>query len=165
MYVCAHVVVRVTQLNNNNAHTQSLAQAVCTCNSCTSVDARELVRVRSRPRRTSRTAIIGLRMPNGHREPFRIGEWDYERDCYDSPSPVHTSDSEDTYVQKHRWIVLARRVFRRWRRHVKYKRYQRGIRRRRIYLCRLFFCHPIIPYSWIPNIAEYVGPMGSQDPE
>ena len=165
MYVCAHVVVRVTQLNNNNAHTQSLAQAVCTCNSCTSVDARELMRVRSRPRRTSRTAIIGLRMPNGHREPFRIGEWDYERDCYYSPSPAHTSDSEDTHVQKHRWIVLARRVLRRWRRHVKYKRYQRGIRRRRVYLKRLFFCHPIIPYSMIPTIAEYVGPMGSQDPE
>ena len=40
----------VTQFNNNNnAHTQRLAQAVYTCSSCTSADARELVRVRSRP--------------------------------------------------------------------------------------------------------------------
>ena len=162
MYVCAHVVVRVTQLNNNNAHTQSLAQAVCTCNSCTSVDARELVRVRSRPRRTSRTTIIGLRMPNGHREPFRIGEWDYYHGTYSSPSPVHTSDSEDTYVHKHRWIIVARRVLRRWRRHVAY---ERGIRRRRIWLRRLFFCHPTILPTMIPTIARYVGPIRRQDPE
>ena len=156
-------MVRVTQLNNNNAHTQSLAQAVYTCSSCTSADARELVRVRSRPRRTSRTAIIGLRMPNGHREPFRIGEWDYERDCYCSPSPVHTSDSEDTYVHKHRWIILARRVFRRWRRYV----YKRGMRRRRIWLRRLFFNHHSIHLqpTMISTIARYVGPIRRQDPE
>ena len=50
MYVCARVVMCVTQFNNNNnAHTQRLAQAVYTCSSCTSADARELVRVRSRP--------------------------------------------------------------------------------------------------------------------
>ena len=50
MYVCARVVMCVTQFNNNNnAHTQRPAQAVYTCSSCTSADARELVRVRSRP--------------------------------------------------------------------------------------------------------------------
>ena len=154
-------MVRVTQLNNNNAHTQSLAQAVCTCNSCTSVDARELVRVRSRPRRTSRTTIIGLRMPSGHREPFRIGEWDYYHGTYRQPSPVHTSDSEDTYVNKQRWKVLQRRVRRGWRRHM----YERGIRRRRIWLRRLFFCHPTILPTMIPTIARYVGPIRIQDPE
>ena len=138
-----------------------MAQAVCTCSSCTSVDARELVRVRSRPRRTSRTTIIGLRMPNGHREPFRMGEWDYYHGKYSSPSPDHTSDNEDTYVHKHRWIIVARRVRRRWRRCM----YERGIRRRRIWLRRLFFRHRIIRPTMIPTIAEYVGPMGSQDPE
>ena len=156
-------MVCVTQLNNNNAHTQSLAQAVCTCNSCTSVDARELVRVRSRPRRTSRTTIIGLRMPNGHREPFRMGEWDYYHGKYSSPSPDHTSDSEDTYVHKHRWIVLAKRVLRRLRRHV----YERGIRRRRIWLRRLFVRHRIIHLqpTMISTIARYVGPIRRQEPE
>ena len=162
MYVCAHVVVRVTQLNNNNAHTQSLAQAVCTCNSCTSVDARELVRVRSRPRRTSRTTIIGLRMPNGHREPFRIAdwEWDYYHGTYRQPSPVHTSDSEDTYVNKQRWKVLQRRVRRRWRRHM----YERGIRRRKTWVLWLFFHHPQMPNRpEISTIARYVGPIRIHD--
>ena len=162
MYVCAHVVVCVTQLNNNNAHTQSLAQAVCTCNSCTSVDARELVRVRSRPRRTSRTTIIGLRMPNGHREPFRIGEWDYYHGTYRQPSPEHTSDSEDTYVHKRRWMVLQRRVRRRWRRHM----YERGIRRRKTWLLWLFFHHPKLPNRPdISIIARCVGPIRIHDSE
>ena len=159
MYVCAHVVVCVTQLNNNNAHTQSLAQAVCTCNSCTSVDARELVRVRSRPRRTSRTTIIGLRMPNGHREPFRIGEWDIVHGRYRPPSPVHTSDSEDTYVHKQRWFLLARWVLCRWQRYV----YERGIRRRRNRLRRVFFRHPIIVPTMIPTIALLLGPIRIHD--
>ena len=156
MYVCAHVVVRVTQLNNNNAHTQSLAQAVCTCNSCTSVDARELMRVRSRPRRTSRTAIIGLRMPNGHREPFRIHrEWGIDGSRYRSPSPEHSSDTEDTYAHKQRWRLVARRVFCRWQRYV----YERGIRRRREWLRRLFFRHEFIHPTMIPTIARFVGPF------
>ena len=162
MYVCAHVVVCVTQLDNNNAHTQSLAQAVCTCNSCTSVDARELVRVRSRPRRTSRTTIIGLRMPNGHREPFRIGEWDYYHGTHREPSPVHTSDSEDTYVHKQRWTVLQRRVRRRWRRHM----YERGIRRRRTWLMWLLFHHPsMLNPRVISTITRYLGPIRIHDPE
>ena len=156
-------MVCVTQLDNNNAHTQSLAQAVCTCNSCTSVDARELVRVRSRPRRTSRTTIIGLRMPNGHREPFRIGEWDYYHGTYRQPSPVHTSDSEDTYVHKQRWTVLQRRVRRRWRRHM----YERGIRRQRTWLLWLFFHHHSIRLqpADTSTIARYVGPIRIHDPE
>ena len=154
MYVCARVVMCVTQFNNNNnAHTQRLAQAVYTCSSCTSADARELVRVRSRPRRTSRPAIIGLRMPNGRRKPFRVGAWSRKRRRYKSPSPSHSSDSEDTCVHKHRWIILARRVFRRWKRHA------RGMRRRREWLRWLFYRHKFIHPPMIPIITRFVGPM------
>ena len=49
-------------------------------------------------------------MPNGDREPYRIGEG-----C---PSPVHTSDSEKTYDNKHRWHMLAFRYWHKWRRFV-----------------------------------------------
>ena len=37
-------------------------------------------------------------MPNGHRNSYRLG---------DIPSPIHTSDSEETKVQKHRWMVMS----------------------------------------------------------
>ena len=48
-------------------------------------------------------------MPNGHREPYRL------RPDYDPPSPAHTSDTEDTWEDKLRWRLIARRVLRRWR--------------------------------------------------
>ena len=48
--------------------------------------------------------------PNGRREPYRCSA--------DLPSPVHTSDSEDTYANKFRWQVLTRWVVRRWRQFV-----------------------------------------------
>ena len=102
-----------------------------------------------------RTAIIGLRMPNGHREPFRIGEWDIDRSRYRSPSPSMSSDSVDTCAHKQRWIILARRVFRRWKRYV----YERGIRRRSEWLRRLFDRHAIIQPIMIPTIARFVGPF------
>ena len=47
-------------------------------------------------------------MPNGHREPFRLGQG---RD----PSPAHTSDSDETEDAKLRWEFLARKVLRRLR--------------------------------------------------
>jgi predicted nucleotidyltransferase len=57
-------------------------------------------------------------MPNGHRQHFRISleeGWE-ERDERDgTPSPIHSSDSEDTDVNKYRWVLLAKRVLRRWR--------------------------------------------------
>ena len=46
-------------------------------------------------------------MPNGHRDPFRMGDG--------SPSPLHTSDSEDTYCNKRRYNYLAKKVIRRWK--------------------------------------------------
>ena len=49
-------------------------------------------------------------MPNGHREPYRL------RPRYGRPSPVHSSDSEETYDNKLQWRLIALRVFRRWRR-------------------------------------------------
>ena len=57
-------------------------------------------------------------MPNGGREPYRLPE---------TPSPLHTSDSEETWMNKHRWEVLARRTVRRWRRLVTVRRLRRQI--------------------------------------
>ena len=59
-------------------------------------------------------------MPNGHRDPYRIlsGE---------SPSPAHTSDSEETFHQKRRYHALARSVLRRWRLFVLRRRRQRCV--------------------------------------
>ena len=68
---------------------------------------------------------------------------------------MHTSDSEDTYVHKHRWILLARWVLCRWKRYV----YEQGIRRRRELLRRLFYRHIFIHPTMIPTIARFVGPL------
>ena len=35
-----------------------------------------------------------------------------------APSPLHTSDSEETFINKKRWVMLARGAVRRWRRWV-----------------------------------------------
>jgi hypothetical protein len=57
-------------------------------------------------------------MPNGHRQSFRLRleeGWE-DRDERDGPpSPIHSSDSEETYDNKIRWAVLARWVLSRWR--------------------------------------------------
>ena len=66
---------------------------------------------------------------------------------------MHTSDSEDTYVHKHRWILLARWVLCRW------KRYARGMRRRREWLRWLFYRHKFIHPTLIPTIAQFLGPL------
>ena len=57
-------------------------------------------------------------MPNGHRDSYRLG---------DIPSPVHTSDSEETKVQKHRWEVLVRWTVQRWRHLVSARRLRQHI--------------------------------------
>ena len=56
-------------------------------------------------------------MPNGHREP-RAG-------IVDPPSPIHTSDSEDTYTNKVRWRGMAYKVLRQWLRYISIVRAQR----------------------------------------
>ena len=51
-------------------------------------------------------------MPNGHREPYRFGV----KHGYHEPSPMHTSDSEETEVNKIRYHLVVSRVHRRVRR-------------------------------------------------
>ena len=43
------------------------------------------------------------------------------------PSPLHSSDSEETYTQKIRWRRLATRVVRRWRRHVRVNKQRKAL--------------------------------------
>ena len=63
----------------------------------------------------------GLRiMPNGHREPYRLGEG-----C---PSPCHTSDSEESWHHKKRYTFLARKYTRKWRRHVAWRKQSRRLK-------------------------------------
>ena len=56
-------------------------------------------------------------MPNGHREP-RAG-------IVDAPSPIHTSDSENTYANKVRWRGMTYKVLRQWLRYISIVRVQR----------------------------------------
>ena len=53
---------------------------------------------------------LGLGMPNGDRRPFRIGEGRPR-----SPSPAHTSDSEDTRGHKRRYHRFQVEGILRWR--------------------------------------------------
>ena len=58
-------------------------------------------------------------MPNGGRVPFRVGDGD--------PSPLHTSDSEETEANKRKYFYLARRVATRFRRNVRRARRERRL--------------------------------------
>ena len=60
-------------------------------------------------------------MPNGNREPYRLVP------DYGPPSPLHTSDSEDTWNQKQRWRYLALRVIIQWRRFLRMARLRRWL--------------------------------------
>ena len=55
-------------------------------------------------------------MPNGTRYPFRIGPRRDPHHPHGSPSPLHTSDSSDTFVHKLRSRLIVVRYSRRWRR-------------------------------------------------
>ena len=59
-------------------------------------------------------------MPNGHREPYRIRHGE-------SPSPCHTSNSEETWINKMRYRFLARKVLFRFRLNIKLMRRERRI--------------------------------------
>ena len=61
-------------------------------------------------------------MPNGGGPPYRL------RPDYDPPSPDHSSDTEDTWENKLRWQLIARRVLRRWRLLVRRARLARMLR-------------------------------------
>ena len=64
-------------------------------------------------------------MPSGHRGPYRFGAG--------SPSPCHTSDSEETWHHKKRYTFLARTYTRKWRRHVAWRKRPRRLKN---LLCR-----------------------------
>ena len=59
---------------------------------------------------------LGGAMPNGRRRPYRCGGM--------APSPEHSSDDEDTRIQKAAYWVRATWVWRRWRRRVRDSRRQ-----------------------------------------
>ena len=59
-------------------------------------------------------------MPNGHREPYRLSEG--------SPSPCHTSDSEETWHHKKRYTFLALKYTCKWRRHVVRRKWSRRLK-------------------------------------
>ena len=90
-------------------------------------------------------------MPNGygephdwHREPFRAGGGAW-------PSPVHTSDSEDTWDNKTLAWGRARRVFLKWLLFARRKRGRREMAR------RLKLCMPkSLPESALPLVAEFL---------
>ena len=70
-------------------------------------------------------------MPNGHREPYRLrggpvtgsGARNFavavDLPGFETPTPVHTSDSEETWANKLEWAAVARRVLARWRLYVR----------------------------------------------
>ena len=55
-------------------------------------------------------------MPNGHRESYRIAP------SFDSPSPLHTSDSEETWMQKRRYRMITLKVKWKWKKFVATRR-------------------------------------------
>ena len=57
-------------------------------------------------------------MPNGHREPFRVYQWNETAGHYRQPSEIHSSDSEETFTHKGRHLLLRRRIARAWKRAV-----------------------------------------------
>ena len=57
-------------------------------------------------------------MPNGTRVPFRLGQ-------HRSPSPLHTSDSDETWHNKRRYWDLARMVHARLQRNARRARRER----------------------------------------
>ena len=61
-------------------------------------------------------------MPNGHREPYRIRHGE-------SPSPCHTSDSEETWDNKMRYRWMARKMLFKLRLNIKLKKLMRRERR------------------------------------
>ena len=101
-------------------------------------------------------------MPNGDRHPYH--------DLSSPPSPLHTSDSEDTWVNKHRWSILARWVLGRWRAVV-----DRSRRRRRLQLQRCLMYNKLLPRTarvacvvetiaaYFPFVARGVGARGDSN--
>ena len=60
--------------------------------------------------------------PNGDRIPYRVAP------RYDSPSPIHSSDSDDTFNNKESWWFMVEWVVCRWKFYARYQRYRRIVR-------------------------------------
>ena len=69
-------------------------------------------------------------MPNGHRYPFRFPIRSHLSviNVVDSPSPIHSSDSETTFNHKVRYRGVAYRVLRKWKSLVMRERIRRMMR-------------------------------------
>ena len=88
-------------------------------------------------------------MPNGPHKPF-VGAEGF----VDSPSPIHTSDSEETYDNKVLWRGVAYKVLRQWLRYISVVRVQRL----QVVLSRLQLLHErirdTVPVSQL--VAQYL---------
>ena len=94
-------------------------------------------------------------MPNGHRQSFRISleeGWEDRDERDGTPSPIHTSDSEDTDYNKTKWILIAKRVVRRW---LRFARCRARIRRALFFLDRFNF-FPGLPDEAVQGVAKYM---------
>ena len=91
-------------------------------------------------------------MPN-FRLHLDVDMWD-DRDEMDDdlPSPIHTSDSEETYDNKIRWTVLARWVLSRWRTYISAPA---RCRRALFFLDRSCF-FPDLPDEAVHGVAKYM---------
>ena len=75
-------------------------------------------------------------MPNGHREPYRFAGlarvFDSDDDGAGCPSPLHTSDSDDTYDNKRTYTTKRRQLVlltRRWKKRARFLRFKRHLER------------------------------------
>ena len=75
--------------------------------------------------RLPRASCCRMLMPNGHRTPYRISS-------RRSPSVEHSSDSENTFLQKRRWKLLARWVCQQWRLFTRRNRWRRTLLHRKL---------------------------------
>ena len=88
-------------------------------------------------------------MPNGHRDSYRLGDG--------PPSPVHTSDSEDTFNNKLRWVVLCRWVVLRWRHLIQRRRRAARVDEglEVLMACRLRGCFRALPGQLLRLCADF----------
>ena len=95
-------------------------------------------------------------MPNGTREPYRFGDIH----GYDEPSPMHTSDSEETEVNKIRYHLIVTRVHRRVRRFNARRRIAKCNR----YLQEMRLLPHNVPEAALANVAAFLAARRSHIP-
>ncbi len=87
-------------------------------------------------------------MPNGHRESFR-----WPNDQNNPPSPIHTSDSEETENYKWRYYDLVSHVLRHWRHFLRIVKFRRGLLK--MFRDGLF---PSLTEVHMRHVVEYISP-------